>query len=88
MNSQALRNFINKRSPFYKKHLVNFICGYLLMVLAIYGVFFTLDVVVEKTISIPHGIWLWFNEPVTIIVVLCMFGFNMTNIRKGSKASE
>ena len=86
--SAKLKKYLAHRLPLYKKHLVNFICGYLLMILAGYGTRFTLTVVVEQGISIPHGIWLWFNEPVTIIVVLCMFGFNMTNIKKVSKANE
>ena len=80
-----MKNYLEQRIAFYKKYLVDFICGFLLLILIFNGTLATLEYVVNGS-SIPNGIFLWLKEPVTIIVVLCMFGFNLTNIRRKKNA--
>lgn len=84
-NKFDVKKYIKQRMDFYKKHLIDLICGFILLILVFNGTLTTLEYVVNGY-SIPNGIWLWLKEPVTIIAVLCMFGFNLTNIRRKKNA--
>jgi|TARA_R110002060_G_scaffold9059_1_gene13487 hypothetical protein len=75
-------DYFEMRKVFYKKYFIDFICGLFLFLLVMNGTMFTLELVVDNNISIVHAIWIWLTQPLILISIICMFGFNFMNFRK------